>query len=186
MKLLFEFFPIVLFFAAFKVKGIYFATAIAIAASILQIAYMLVRGKKIEPMMWINLSVIAVFGGSTLLLHNELFIKWKPTILYWAFAGTLFASRALFGKNIMRAMLQKQVQLPERVWNRMNANWASFFALLGTVNLFVAYNYSTAAWVNFKLFGCMGSMLVFVIIQSMLISPHIIENNDSEPPAMLH
>ena len=181
MKLLFEFFPIVLFFVVFKVKGIFFATAVAIAASIAQIAYVLVRRKKVEPMMWINLAVIAVFGGSTLLLHNELFIKWKPTILYWAFAGTLFVSRAFLGKNLMQAMLQKQIQLPDRIWKRMNASWSVFFVLLGAVNLYVAYNYSTAAWVNFKLFGCMGCMLVFIVIQSILISPHIVETGESKP-----
>ena len=173
MKFFFEFFPIILFFAVFKVKGIYYATAAAMAASVCQIAYSYVRSRKVEPAMWVSLAVLSVFGGFTLILHNEAFIKWKPTVLYWIFSVTLAVSRAAFGKNLIRSMMGGQITLPENVWERLNASWAVFFAVLGAVNLFVAFRFSTAVWVNFKLFGILGCMLVFVVAQSLLLAPHL-------------
>lgn len=173
--MLFEFFPIILFFIAFKFKGIYFATGIAIVASVLQITIAYLRTRKVENMMWISLVIITVFGGSTLLLRNELFIKWKPTVLYWVFAAVIAGARVFFKKNIIKAMLGKKIEMPEGVWSGLNTAWGCFFAALGVLNLFVAYSYSTAAWVNFKLFGIMGLMFVFVIIQSFFLAPHVKE-----------
>lgn len=173
MKFLFEFLPILLFFVVFKVKGIYFATAAAIAVSIFQILFAYIRTRKIEPVMWISLIVLIVFGGSTLLLKNELFIKWKPTVLYWIFSIALAVSNYIFKKNLIQAMLKKQVELPENVWQKLNLSWIYFFTVLGFVNLFVAYKYSTAVWVNFKLFGILGCMLVFVVFQSIFLSQYI-------------
>lgn len=180
MKLFFELFPIILFFVAFKIKGIYFATAVAITASILQIGYMVIRKKPIEAMMWISLAVLCVFGGSTLLLHNELFIKWKPTILYWVFAAIIIVAKVGFRKNIMQILMQKQLQLPKKAWNFINISWASFFLVLGGVNLFVAYRFSTNLWVNFKLFGVLGCFIFFAIIQSLFLAPYIKEDTPSK------
>jgi intracellular septation protein len=169
MKLLFDLLPVVLFFLAFKIKGVFVATAVAIAASVLQIGWMLVRRKKVEPMMWASLGIIAVFGGATLILHNETYIKWKPTILYWLLSGVLLCGRFFFKKNGMKSVLGKQMTLPDKTWDIVNLSWGIFFALLGGVNLTVAYLFSTDTWVNFKLFGIMGFILVFAVVQSWII-----------------
>ena len=175
MKFLFEFFPIILFFAAFKFKGIFFATAVAIAASIVQIGFSYIKNKKVEKPAIISLIVIIVFGGATLLLHNETFIKWKPTILYGIFSAALILSRALFGKNLIKAMLEGKIEVPEKVWEGINYSWGSFFAIVAVLNIYVAYNYPTDTWVNFKLFGIMGLMLIFVILQGLVLSRYIEE-----------
>lgn len=176
MKFLFDFFPILLFFIAYKFGGIYVATGVAIVASFVQIGWVMARGKKVETMMWISLAIIVVFGGATLLLHNETFIKWKPTVLYWLFAAILLGGSWLFNKNIIRAMMAKQVSLPEPVWNKLNLSWAGFFIVMGATNLYVAYNFSTDVWVDFKLFGSTAMMLVFVIAQSLILAKHM--NNE--------
>lgn len=173
MKFLFEMFPIILFFTAFKFKGIYVATSVAIAASILQITFAYFKNKKVEKPMIISLAVIVIFGGATLLFHNETFIKWKPTVLYWIFAGTLLIGRYGFNKNFIQSMLQKQIDVPVQVWEKLNLSWALFFAIVGCVNIYVARHFSTDVWVNFKLFGILGLMLVFVIIQSIILAPHM-------------
>ncbi len=176
MKFLFDFFPILLFFIAYKFGGIYVATGVAIAASFVQIGWVMARGKKVEPMMWISLAIIVVFGGATLLLHNETFIKWKPTVLYWLFAAVLLGGSWLFNKNIIRSMMAKQVSLPESLWNKLSLSWAAFFIVMGATNLYVAYNFSTDIWVDFKLFGSTAMMLVFVIAQSLVLAKHM--NNE--------
>jgi intracellular septation protein len=180
MKLFFEFFPILLFFIAFKWYGIYVATAVAIAAAVIQVIFSYVRHKKVEPMLWLSLGVIVVFGGATLLLHNELFIKWKPSILYWLFAVILGGGQLFFKKNLIQTMLQKQMQLPEKIWGRLNISWSAFFLGLGILNLFVAYHYSTKTWVNFKLFGVLVCMFVFVVAQTLLLSPYITEEEKKQ------
>ena len=153
MKFLFEIFPVLIFFIVFKVYGIFPATAAAITASVLLAAWGWFRHSKIEKMVLINLGIIVVFGGATLLLHDETFIKWKPTVLYWAFALVLTVSDMFMGKNLIRAMMSKQMTLPDAVWKKVNLSWAIFFTLMGIANLYVAFNFSTNAWVNFKLFG---------------------------------
>lgn len=175
MKFLFDLFPVILFFAAFKLWGIFPATAVAIAATVVQIGWVWLRHRKVDPMQWISLAIISVFGGATLLLHNETFIKWKPTVLYWLFAVTLTLSALLWRKNLIRAMLGKQVSMPDGAWGKLNAAWAAFFAVMGVVNLYVAYQFSTDTWVNFKLFGSMGLMLVFILAQSVWLSRHMQE-----------
>ncbi len=179
MKLLIDFFPIILFFAAFKVWGIYTATAVAIAATVVQIAYLRLRHGKVEPMQWVSLGVIVVFGGATLLAHNETFIKWKPTVLYWLMGGALVIGQLLFRKNLIRSLMQAQIELPDAVWRTLNWSWAGFFAAMGLLNLWVAYAFDTDTWVNFKLFGGMGLMLVFVIAQALYLSRHIKETDDT-------
>ncbi|MGA2091310.1 MAG: septation protein A [Endomicrobiales bacterium] len=173
MKIFFDLFPVILFFFAFKMKGIYVATSVAMAAAVLQVIYSWVRYRKVDTMVWVGLGVLTVFGGSTLLLHNEIFIKWKPTILYWIFSATILISYGMTKKNIIRTLMHKQITLPDHVWTKMNFGWGAFFAVLGAVNLGVAYTCTTATWVNFKLFGIMGLMFVFIIVQAFLMSPYI-------------
>ena len=173
MKFLFDIFPVILFFAAFKIYGIYVATAVAIAATFVQIGWVWMRHRKVDNMMWVSLAVIVVFGGATLILQDETFIKWKPTVLYWLFSATLTGSALLFKKNLIRSMMEKQVRLPDLVWNKLQASWIGFFAAMGALNLYVAYNFSTEAWVNFKLFGGMGLMLAFVFLQALLLAKYV-------------
>jgi len=179
MKILFDLFPVILFFAAFKLYGIYIATATTIAATVLQIIWTKWRHGKVDTMLWVSFAIIAVFGGATLLLHDETFIKFKPTILYWIFAVTLLFSNLFFKKNLMRTMLQEKIALPTKVWNRINLSWSLFFTVLGVVNLYVAFNYSTDAWVNFKMFGTTGMMLVFVLLQAMMLSKYVDEDKEA-------
>jgi len=183
MKFLFDFFPVILFFIAFKFADIYVATGVAIAATFVQVGWLKLRGKRVEPMLWASLAIIAVFGGATLVLQDETFIKWKPTVLYWLF-GAVLAGAAAFRRNLIRAMLSEQIRLPEPVWARLNWSWIAFFAFMGALNLYVAYNYSTDHWVNFKLFGGMGLMLIFVLAQAMVLSRFIEEKDErrSENP----
>lgn len=176
MKFLTDFFPIILFFLAFKLKGIYVATSVAIAASAVQIGWMLLKRRKVEPMMWLSLMIIVIFGGATLLLHNETFIKWKPTMLYWFFSLALIGGQIFYKKCAMKAILGKQITLPDRTWNKVNSSWGIFFAILGGINLYVAYHFPTDAWVNFKLFGIMGLIFVFSIAQSVVIGSIIKKN----------
>ena len=171
MKFLFDLFPVVLFFVAFKIAGIYIATAVAIVATFAQVAWLKLQKRKIEPMLWASLAIIVVFGGATLLLQDETFIKWKPTVLYWLFAAVLGGAAAA-RRNLIRVMLSQHMQLPDPVWSRLNLAWIGFFAFMGVLNLYVAYNYSTDLWVNFKLFGGMGLMLLFVFAQALVLGKY--------------
>ena len=173
MKFLFDFLPVILFFVAFKLGGIYVATAVAIATTFVQVALLKLRGKRVDAMLWASLVIIVVFGGATLVLKDETFIKWKPTVLYWLLGAVLGGAALLFRRNLIRAMLSEQVQLPDPVWNRLNWSWVGFFLFMGGLNLYVAFNYSTDLWVNFKLFGGMGLMLVFVVVQALFLARHV-------------
>lgn len=124
-------------------------------------------------MLWISLALVSIFGGLTLFFQNEAFIKWKPTILYWVFAGSMMFSELVLKKNAIKAMLGEQLTLPENIWKRVNLAWVGFFVLMGFLNLAVAFNFSTDTWVNFKLFGGMGLMLVFVVGQGLLLSKYV-------------
>jgi len=187
LKFLFDLFPVILFFAAFKVADIYWATAVAIAATFVQIGYVLARGRKVTGMQWASLVIIGVFGGATLLLRDETFIKWKPTVLYWL-AGAVFLGALAFRQNLVKAVMREGgLELPEPVWTKLAVAWGVFFIFKGTLNLWVAHAFSTEAWVNFKLFGGMGLMLAFVLAQAMWISKYLPEEPakaapGSEPP----
>lgn len=199
MKFLFDLFPIILFFLAYtwgeknpdtanailaglgvhleaaSKPGVFLATLVAILATFIQLAWAWLRYRKIDTMLWVSLALITVFGGLTLFLHDEAFIKWKPTVLYWIFALALGLAPLLFERNLIRLMMEKQLSLPDDIWTRLNLGWAGFFAFMGVANLFVAFNYSTDAWVNFKMFGSLGLMLAFVIGQTLYLSRHIKE-----------
>ena len=175
MKFLFDLFPVILFFIAFKIYGIFVATAVAIAGTFLQIGWVWFRHRKIDTMLWVSLVIVTVFGGATLLLQDETFIKWKPTVLYWLFAAVLAGGELFLRRNLIRTLLGEQLQLPDRAWRTLNRSWTGFFAFMGAANLFVAYRFSTDAWVNFKLFGGIGLMLLFVLAQSMFLAKYVEE-----------
>ena len=180
MKLLFDFFPIVLFFIAFKFYGIYVATAVAIAASIVQVLAFWYKHKRVEKMHIITLALIIVLGGATLFFHNEWYIKWKPTAINWILALIFLGSHFIAKKPLIQTMMDKNISLPELVWSKLNVSWIVFFTVMGIANIYVAYNFDTDTWVNFKLFGVLGLTLVFVIIQAFFLSRHVIteEKND--------
>ena len=197
LKFLFDLFPIILFFIAYEFgeknpdlansilltlgvhlegatkPGVFLATLVAIAATFIQLGWAWFKYRKIDTMLWVSLVLITVFGGLTLVLHDETFIKWKPTVLYWIFALSLGLAPLLFERNLIRLMMEKQLSLPDAVWTKLNLGWAGFFAFMGVANLYVALNYSTDAWVNFKMFGSLGLMLVFVIGQTLYLSRHM-------------
>lgn len=202
MKLLLDFLPIILFFGTFKfaegrkdwasqfasdhfgimVSGgtvgpneapVLLATAVVILATLAQVAILLARGKKIDLMLWVSLGLVTVLGGATIWFHNETFIKWKPSVLYWVMGLAFWLSQVLFRKNLLQALIGEQLDLPPRVWQRLNFAWIAFFAFMGLLNLYVAYSFSTDTWVSFKLFGGIGLMLAFTIGQGVYISRHM-------------
>jgi len=175
VKFLFDFFPVILFFVAYKLSDIFVATGVAIAATVVQIGYVLVRRRKVTGMQWASLVIIGVFGGATLLLRDETFIKWKPTVLYWL-AGLVFLGGLAFRQNLVKAIMSEGgLVLPEGVWTKLAIAWGVFFLFKGTLNLWVAYTFTTDVWVNFKLFGGMGLMIAFVLAQAWWLSRYVEE-----------
>ena len=172
MKLLLDFFPIALFFVTFKLAGIFYATAVAIVATLMQIAWLYKKTGHVEPMQWISLGVIVLFGGATLLTQDETFIKWKPTILYALMGGALLIGQVFFKRNFLKNLMGAQMNLPEPVWLNLLLSWVVFFTAMGIINLWVAYNFDTDTWVNYKLFGGMCLMLLFVVLQALYLSRH--------------
>jgi len=177
MKLLFDFFPILLFFVAYKVFNIYVATAVAIAASFVQVGFSWWKTRKVEPMHLVTLVIIVVFGGLTLYLQDEQFIKWKPTVINWLFGFVFLASQWLGDKPMIERMMGSNANLvlPEEVWRNLNLSWTLFFFVLGGANFFVMTSFDTATWVNFKLFGMLGLTFLFVILQSVYLARHLPE-----------
>ncbi|MDH5649271.1 MAG: septation protein A [Gammaproteobacteria bacterium] len=188
MKLLYDFFPLILFFGAFKFYGIYAATAVAMMASFIQVGWYWLRNRKFETMHLVSLGAITVFGSMTLILHDDTFIKWKPTIVYWVLATLILGSQVLGKKTAMERLLSAQITLPSHVWSKQNLGWGLFFAALGVLNLYVAFYYGLELdaetrqeiWVNFKVFGLMGLTLVFIIIQAILMSRHMTEDSTKD------
>jgi intracellular septation protein len=181
MKFLYDLFPLLLFFAAFKFYDIYAATAVAIAASFAQVGYFWFRHHRVETMHVVTLAVIAVFGGLTLLLRDDTFIKWKPTLVYWILGALVLASQWFGRKTIVERMMSAQIALPAQVWKRLNLSWGVFFAALGALNLYVAFYYGLdldaetrqGIWVNFKVFGLLGITLLFVVVQAFFMTKHM-------------
>jgi intracellular septation protein len=211
MKILFDFLPIFLFFAAFKyseghkdwaaafatsqfgflVSGgvvgpeeapVLLATVVVIVATLAQVAWLKFSRRKVDTMLWVSLVLVVVLGGATIYFHSDTFIKWKPSVLYWAMGLSFWLSPLLFGKNLLRMLLGEQMQLPAKVWHRLNFAWVAFFALMGLLNLWVAYNFSTSTWVNFKLFGGMGLMLAFTVAQGLYLSQYMKDEAPAQPP----
>jgi intracellular septation protein len=202
MKLLFDFLPILLFFGAFKyaegqkdwaaqfatdhlgfvVSGgvvgpneapVLLATVVVIVATLAQIGWLVARGRKVDMMLWVSLGLVVVLGGATIWFHSETFIKWKPSVLYWVMGLGFWISRAVFRKNLLQTLMGEQLQLPAAVWQRLNFAWIAFFGLMGLANIYVAYSFSTATWVNFKLFGGIGLMLLFTLAQGLYLSRYL-------------
>ncbi len=182
MKLLFDLFPVILFFVAFKLQGIYVATGVAIAATIVQVGWVIARRRKVSNMQWMSLVIIVLFGGATLLLRDETFIKWKPSVLYWL-AGAVFLGGLAFGTNLVKAVMSEGIKMPEHAWTKLCVAWGVFFLFKGTLNLWVAYTFDTDTWVNFKLFGGMGLMLAFVVAQAFWISKYLPDEEATKPAA---
>src|SRR3569623_1008301 len=173
MKFLFDFLPILLFFIAIKLYDKYVATAVAMAVYIAQVGWSWTRHSKVDNMQWVTLGLIVVLGGLTLFLNDETFIKWKPTLVNWLFAAAVLVSQYIVSKSILQRMMAANITLPEPIWRRLNWLWVGFFSVLCAVYLYVAYNYDTATWVNFKLFGMMGLTILFVIAQGLYLSRHL-------------
>ena len=202
MKLLFDFLPVILFFGTFKyaeahkawaadfatrhlgmlVSGgkvgqgeapVLLATVVVIAATLAQVAWLKLRGRKVDTMLWISLALVVVLGGLTVWFHSETFIKWKPSVLYWAMGMSFWLSPLLFKRNLLKALMGEQLQLPPVVWARLNLAWVAFFAVMGALNLYVARHFDEATWVSFKLYGGIGLMLLFVAAQGVWLSRHL-------------
>src|SRR5262245_49305028 len=173
MQFPFAIFPLVLFFIAWSLYDIFMATAVAIGATVAQVAWMWLRHRRVDNMLWATLAIMVVFGGATLALRDPTFIKLKPTVLYWAFAGALLGYQALAGKNLIRLLMEKSMTLPDVVWRKLNLSWAGFFLAMGALNLYVAYTFSEAIWVQFKVFGGIGLMLAFVVLQAFMLAPYV-------------
>ncbi len=179
MKFLIDFFPIILFFIAYKTYDIYVATVVAIVASLLQVAYSWFKYKHVDKMTWITLGLLVFFGGLTLIFQDETFIKWKPTVLNGLFAIAFLGSQFIGEKSIIERMLGSSITLPKVIWGRLNLSWVAFFVVSGILNLYVVYNFSTDTWVNFKLFGMMGLTLIFMLAQGAYLMRHI-KNNEAQ------
>lgn len=206
MKILFDFLPIALFFGMFKyaegnkewaatsatewlgfmVSGgvvgpaeapMLLATVVVIVATLAQIAWLKARGQKVDTMLWVSLGLVTLLGSATIYFHSESFIKWKPTVLYWVMGAALLFGQLALKKNGIKSLMGAQMSLPDSIWRKVNLSWVAFFTLMGFINLWVAFNFSTSAWVNFKLFGGMGLMLAFILIQAVYLNKHIL------PPA---
>ena len=180
MKFLYDLFPLLLFFAAFKFYGIYIATAVAMVASLVQVGAFWLKHRRFETTHLVTLAVIVVFGGLTIALHDDTFIKWKPTLVYWIFAALLLGSQVFGQKTAIERMLGKQFELPPAVWARQNLSWAIFFVVAGALNLYVAFYYEReldaaarlAMWVNFKTLVLPGITLAFALLQAMSMARH--------------
>ena len=210
MKILLDFLPLILFFGTFKyaeghadwaarfatdhfgfmVSGgvvgieeapVLLATLVVIVATTAQIAYLLARRRKVDLMLWITFVLVVVLGGATVWFHSPTFIKWKPSVLYWAMGLSFWISQALFKKNLLQTLIGAQLELPAPVWQRLNFAWIAFFGLMGLLNLYVAYSYSTSTWATFKAFGATGLMLVFMLAQGFYLNRHV--QPDASPGA---
>lgn len=188
MKFLFDILPIIIFFLTYKVAGIFVATAVAIIVSIIQLGIFWFIYRRFEGMLLVSCLLVVVMGTITLMLHNEIYIKWKPTIIYWVFALAFLGSQFIGDKPIVQRMLESNIQLPAKIWLRLNISWISFFIFIGFLNLYVVYHYSTNTWVNFKLIGIIGMTIAFLIAQGFYISKHMKENEkiDAEQSSDKH
>ena len=202
MKILFDFLPIALFFGMFKyaegnkdwaastatdwlgfmVSGgivgpaeapVLLATVVVIVATLAQILWLKARGRKVDTMLWVSLGLVTALGSATIYFHSESFIKWKPTVLYWVMGASLLVGQLIFKKNGIKSLMGAQMALPDSIWRLVNLSWVAFFAVMGFLNLWVAFNFPTSTWVNFKLFGGLGLMLLFVLVQAFFLNKHI-------------
>jgi intracellular septation protein len=172
MQLLFDFFPVIVFFAVYKIAGVYAATGAIIIAMSVQIAVQWARKRTVSRMLLLSAGLVAVLGGITLVLRDPIFIQWKPTIVNWLFAGAFLGSQVVGSQNLTQRMMGHAVRLPDTAWRQLNMVWVANFLVLGAVNLFVVYNFSEATWVNFKLFGMLGLTFLTALGQAVWIASH--------------
>lgn len=177
MKLFFDFFPVLAFFIAYKFFDIYVATGVAIAATLMQVAISWIRTRKVATMQLVTLVIIIVFGGLTLYLQDEQFIKWKPTVINWLFGAAFLASQLIGKRTAIERFMGANLTLPKEVWRRLNLGWVLFFLGMGATNLYVMSHFDRDTWVNFKLFGMLGLTVVFIVFQALYLSRYI---SDSE------
>lgn len=178
MQTLFDFFPLVLFFICFKLFDIYVATASAMIASLLQVCFYWIRHRRFETMQLVSMGLILSLGGLTLFFHNPWFIKWKPTVIYWLTAAGLLGSGWFSSKPLVQRLMEKNIQLPQGVWKKLNYAWSIFFTTMGIANLIIAYHFDTDTWVNFKLFGGTAFMILFILIQAYYLAKHEIPSTN--------
>ena len=181
MKLLFDFLPIALFFAAYKLADIYVATGVLIVATLAQVGWLWLRQRRVEKMPLITAGLVLVLGGATLILHDPIFVKWKPTIVNWLFAAAFLGSLLIGQKTLLERMMGEQLELPPPVWVKLTFAWVLFFCILGLANLYVAFTFDENTWVNFKLFGMLGLTLLFVLAQAAYMSRYL-KTGDADPP----
>lgn len=186
MKLLFDFFPIVLFFIVYKKFGIYPATAAVIVTSALQVLFYWVKYRRIDSLILITSAIVIILGGITLFAKDEMFIKWKPTVIYWVSAIVFLASQYIGKKNLIQRMLDNNINIPSAIWRRLNFSWVIFFSLLGFVNIYIIYHYSTDTWVNFKLIGIMGLTIAFILLQAIYLVKYIRDEPENEKHSEQH
>jgi intracellular septation protein len=172
MRFFADYFPLLLFFVAFKWQGIWVATAVAIAASILQIAWFHFQRGKVSAVHWVSLAIIVVFGGATLVLRDETFIKWKPTVLYLAFGAILAAGKLIWRRDLL-AIVMKDIELPRTIWSRVTWSWIGFFGAMAAANWYIAFHFPTDTWVNFKVWGGIGLFLAFALVQGLFLARHV-------------
>lgn len=210
MKFLLDFLPLLLFFGTFKfadahkdwaasfasnhlgflVSGgtvgpdeapVLLATLIVIAATLVQVVALKLMRRKVDLMLWITLTLVVVLGGATVWFHNATFIKWKPSVAFWAMGLALWASQTIFRKNLLKSMIGGELKLPDAIWQRLNFAWVAFFAMMGLLNVYVAYSYSTSTWATFKVFGVYGLMIVFTVAQVLYLSKYL--KDEGKPAA---
>jgi len=206
MKLLLDFLPLLLFFGTFKfadhhketaaafatqhfgafVSGgvvtasqapVLLATIVVIVATMAQVALVKLSGRKIDRLLWVTLAIVVLLGGATVWLNDETFIKWKPTVYNWVLAAVMLVTLLVFRKDPLKAVIGSQLKLPEHVWFKLSMAYVVFFALLGALNLYVAFHYPTETWVNFKVFVLTGLMIVFVLAQAFWLGRYIEEDD---------
>jgi len=183
MKLLYDFFPAILFYIAYKFYGIFVATGVLIVASAVQVGYLWIRHRRVETMHVITFILVLIFGGTTIILHDAIFLKWKVSIINWLFGLAFLASEIFMKKTLVQWLIeegnkhhksaQKQFDLPKNVWRKLNAMWAGYFLLIGFVNIYIVYQYSTRIWVDFKVFGMLGMTIVFILLQTWYLYKHL-------------
>ncbi len=170
MKFLFDLFPVILFFIAYKFSNIYTATLVVIGATIFQVIYSKLVHKRVDKLLIFNAVLISILGGTTLWLHDANFIKWKPSILYWLLSGALLFFQFFKKKNLVKNLMGKQIQLTKKGWDQISITSAVFFGVLGALNLYIAFNFSESTWVNFKLFGITGLIMCYAVLIGILAS----------------
>ena len=170
MKFLFDLFPVILFFIAYKFSNIYTATLVVIGATIFQVIYSKLVHKRVDKLLIFNAVLISILGGTTLWLHDANFIKWKPSILYWLLSGALLFFQFFKKKNLVKNLMGKQIQLTEKGWDQISITSAVFFGVLGALNIYIAFNFSESTWVNFKLFGITGLIMCYAVLIGILAS----------------